>query len=205
MYIYIFICNWWCWNLCDEPTWLPHPLEAPWWIGEMDERETIPPSLAGPSCGVSNGWSCSHQSTTFLLNVRHTVLVWRVPNPTRFGSIDDAWDEAFDLDGLGAVNFTQLLLPERDGPEIMHLPSSAVPFFSFWWSFWGKSQLPSSRVISQRETYRICGFFCSKFLRLNVFVASKAQDQNPKIFFQSLHDWNPAPPVIHYTYRPCKQ
>lgn len=26
---------------------------------------------------------------------------------SKFGSIDDAWDEAFDLDGLGAVNFTQ--------------------------------------------------------------------------------------------------
>ena len=174
----------------------------------MRERNH-PPSLAGPSYE----WSCSHQSTTFLLNVRHTLPVWHVHNPTRFGSIDDAWDEAFDLDGLGAVNFTQLLLPERDEigkrsclmvEKLCTCPVQQFQFF-FWWSFGGKSQLPSSRIISRRETYRICGFFCSKFLRLNVFVASKAQDQNPKIFFQSLHDWNPAPPVIHYTYRPCKQ
>ena len=54
------------------------------------------------------------------------------PSTTRFGSIDDAWDEAFDLDGLGSVNFTQLLLQGRnweailfDGPNAD--PSSAVP------------------------------------------------------------------------------
>lgn len=68
----------------------------------------------------------------------------------------------------------------------MHLPSSAVPVFFFGWSLGekdGKSQLPSSRIISQRETFRICGFFLLKISAAKRFLVSKAQDQNPKIFF----------------------
>lgn len=110
----------------------------------MRERNH-PPSLAGPSYE----WSCSHQSTTFLLNVRHTLPVWHVHNPTRFGSIDDAWDEAFDLDGLGAVNFTQLLLPERDEigkrsclmvEKLCTCPVQQFQFF-FLVKFWGKKSV----------------------------------------------------------------